>query len=64
MFEVIRSVELNEFWMFLMVVHNFLNGPDQNGYRYHKLQDSNYDMIANTGPRTNLSFMQYSPRML
>ena len=63
-FEVIRPVELNEFWMLLMIVHSFLNGPDQNGYRHHQLQDPNNDMIANTGPRTNLSFMQYSPSML
>ena len=45
----------------MTVSWNLLDGPDQNAYRLHQVQQSNADIMERTTPRTNLTFMQLCP---
>jgi hypothetical protein len=59
--EVLSVCHLKEFWLLMTVSWNLLDGPDQNAYRFHQLQQSNADILQKTTARTNLTFMQLCP---
>ena len=61
--QILQETHLHCFWLLMLVVWNFVDGPDKNSYRFRQLQGAVTEIQNKTTPANNFAFQQYAAKM-
>jgi len=62
--QALKEVHLYEFIVLMLVVWNFVNGPQDNDYRYHQLRGAAEKVMKTFTWLTNKHFQEHAPNIL
>ena len=60
---MLQDTHLYALWMLMETAWHFLDGPDNNRYRYRQITDCCEYIQNRSGPHTNASFQRYGGAM-
>ena len=61
--QILQETHLHCFWLLMLVVWNFVDGPDENAYSFRQLQGAVTEIQNTTTPANNFAFQQYAAKM-